>query len=149
MDNKNFNRRNFIISLGKGTAVCIGGFFLMKNWPDTASAEPNLVNSSSFPQLRNDIFFGKYNDMDTISYKMSDDNVTCGFNQPGNEIIKKLDGHHTIEQIANSIVEKFDIKDSKSFNAKIAYFVAQLGILGFLHEPFYTNIFYKSVEIYE
>ncbi|WP_026259666.1 PqqD family protein [Desulfobacter curvatus] len=138
------NRRDFLISLGQGAAVCIGGFFLINHWPDCPPALSNPIINASLPKLRKDIVSGSYQDMATIGYTTGDDEVLCAVNVIGRTILNKLDGQHTIEGIAEAVAVEFNIPEYEPLNAKIAYFVAQLGMIGFLCDPFYATIYFES-----
>ncbi len=144
-----FNRRTFLIRLGAGVAGSIGGYFLIRNWPQNTAVDMSAIQTTSLhPQIKKDIVFGQYQDMTTISNGKGKENVLCAFNLPGEIIISKLDGEHTIEQISDALISGLDLKTKLSLDAPIATFVAQLGMLGFLTEPFHATIYYENTITY-
>jgi hypothetical protein len=143
------NRRRFLIRLGAGAAWGIGGFFFAQRWPVPAeAATPAMPGVALQPRLRKDIVDGRYDDMAAISYGQGEHRVMCAINRPGGIVISKLDGCHTIDQIAQALKSALALDDQVRLEAPVARFVAQLGMLGFLAEPFYATIYYENTQTY-
>lgn len=70
----------------------------------------------------------------------------CGVNATGAEILDHLDGRHTIDQIGAALAEGLGVAPGEAFSAKVAFFVAQLGELGFLAEPFHARIVFEATD---
>jgi hypothetical protein len=141
------NRRRFLIRLGAGAAGGIGGFFLLQRWPVPAEADaPTKPPMSLRPRLRKDIADSRYEGMAAISYGSGTERVLCAINRPGRIVTGRLDGHHTIEQIAQALASDLGLHAPARLEAPVARFVAQLGMLGFLAEPFYATIYYENTQ---
>jgi Coenzyme PQQ synthesis protein D (PqqD) len=141
------NRRRFLIRLGAGAAGGIGGFFLLQRWPVPAeAAAPAKPPISLRPRLRKDIADSRYAGMAAISYGRGAQRVLCAINRPGRMVTSRLDGRHTIEQIAQSLASELALDAPACLEAPVAQFVAQLGMLGFLAEPFYATIYYEITQ---
>ncbi|GEM_PF-4049679 len=137
------NRRTFLIRLGASVAGGISGFFLVPRWPAVAmAADPQPP--SPRPRLKDDIVFGRYEGMDSISYGIEGEQVLCAVNHPGLLIVDKLDGRHTIDGIGAAVKTALGLAATEDLDAQIAGFVAQLGALGFLAEPFYATLYYEN-----
>lgn len=141
------NRRRFLIRLGAGAAGGIGGFFLMQRPPVLAeAAAPAEPPVSLRPRLRKDIVAGRYDNMAAISYGRGAQRVLCAINRPGGIVIGQLDGRHTVGQIARELTSALALDTQDRLEAPVAHFVAQLGMLGFLAEPFYATIYYENTQ---
>jgi hypothetical protein len=68
------------------------------------------------------------------------DGSLCAVNAPGADVLRRLDGAHTIEQITRAAARSAGAKPDESHTAGMASFVAQLGAAGFLDAPFYAQI---------
>jgi hypothetical protein len=66
--------------------------------------------------------------------------VRCTVDDTGAEIIRFLDGNRTVEDLSERIASSGRWCDSSASRAEIAFFIAQLGMLGFLAKPFYAHI---------
>ena len=64
----------------------------------------------------------------------------------GAEIVNRLDGRHTIDQIGAALADRFGIDGGEALSAKVALFVAQLGEMGLLTRPFYAQIVYQETD---
>lgn len=147
MTENQLNRRTFLIRLGAGVAGGIGGFFLMPLQPVFSEPVPlDQPTTSARPQMRHDIVLGRYDDMEAISYGRGDSKVLCAINRPGGIIISKLDGAHTIDEIAEALKSDLGLEANVALGAPVAQFVARLGMLGFLAEPFYATIYYENTQ---
>lgn len=147
MSENQLNRRTFLIRLGAGVAGGIGGFFLMPHPPALSSAAPlKQPQATTRPRMRHDIVLGRYAEMEAISYGRDERKVLCAINQAGSIIISKLDGRHTIDEIGEALKSGLGIDAQVALDAPVAHFVAQLGMLGFLTNPFYATIYYENMQ---
>ena len=147
MAERMMNRRRFLIRLGAGAAGGIGGFFLLRRWPVPAeAAAPAKPSISMQPRLRKGIVDGRHEGMAAISYGRGAQRVLCAINRPGRMVTSRLDGRHTIEQIAQALASELGLDAPARLEAPVAQFVAQLGMLGFLAEPFYATIYYENTQ---
>ena len=143
---QNLTRRDFLISLTGSSVALITGYFLFRTVGVENILSSHSKNGSSlFPCLKKEIVFGINDEMVTI-YLKNDDSVLCAVNEIGAIIINRLDGRHTVSDISKTLGKKFNIELSESLNAQIANFIAQIGSLGFLRDPFYTTIFFEAVK---
>lgn len=86
------------------------------------------------PKLIKGVTWGEYDGKITLKQKEKD--IHCAVNDSGEAIIKLLDGKNSIEDIT----KKINNKEDEVLSSKIAYFVANLGMLGLLEEAFYAYI---------
>ena len=141
------NRRRFLIRFGAGLTGGIGGFYLLNQWPDELHERlPESFQGTLFPKLRKDIVFGQHEDLKTIRHGTGADMILCAINRPGGIIIDSLDGMHTIDRIERALKSTLGLDPMACLQAPIAHFVAQLGMLGFLAEPFYATLYYENIE---
>ena len=84
--------------------------------------------------------------MAAISYGRGAQRVLCAINRPGRIVTGKLDGRHTVEQIAQALASDLGLDAQARLEAPVAQFIAQLGMLGFLAEPFYATIYYENTQ---
>ena len=133
-----FSRRQFLITLGLG-AGAVSGYFLFKPLsPATIFPSVHAPVPEDCPRLSHDVMFGM--DADGLTTICRSDSSTCAVNQTGGEILKLLDGRHTIAAIGLAVALASGGSPSEAIEAKLAAFVANLGMLGFLREPFYACI---------
>ncbi|MDM8551212.1 hypothetical protein QUF72_14095 [Desulfobacterales bacterium HSG2] len=94
------------------------------------------------PELKDDVKFGRdsENGMITISRIDSPTPFLCAINHIGELVIKRLDGKHRVEDISRALVSEIDIQRNRLKDTNIALFIAQLGMMNFLKEPFYINV---------
>jgi hypothetical protein len=78
--------------------------------------------------------------MTYIGRPSESDRLVCAVNQTGARVLRLLDGQHTVSQIAGDLAARLHITRTEAFDAKIAGFIAQLGMLTLLQEPFYVRI---------
>ena len=138
---KKMTRRRFFIDLGIGTGIFIAGYILGRESSSKifGLTEPQ-PKADKKPNLRDDIVFGTDGELATIKLKNQKDQKLCAVNQTGAAILKRLDGKHTIEEISEYIATMGNCYRTEKMDANIACFVAQLGMLGFLTAPYYTQI---------
>lgn len=135
---KGMSRRDFLITLGAGTAATISGYFFIQGQFTQESSKSTL--EKQLPILKHDIKFGKAENLLTITRKTERSTITCAVNDIGKEIINKVDGKHTVQEISKHIAKKAGTSRTELMDARIAYFITQLGILGFLKEAYHVNI---------
>ena len=144
--NKNpMHRRDFLIRLGSGLAASvITGYFVFEMTKTADNDNQNNFldgdhsnNHSNKPKLSNLIKMVSENN----SLVLYGENVTCSVNKTGEKIIQLLDGKHTLYQISSKISEFYSIEYTDDIEVSIAYFICQLGSLGFLSSPFYVTIY--------
>lgn len=137
----NLTRRNFLISLGT-TALSISGYFLIGGGSlKEVLADTEGVVAGMRPKLVPDIFFEEStSDLTLLQRRDANHHNKCAVNRIGSFIIRRLNGRHTIEGISSLLSEEEGFTRYHSLEADIAQFVANLGMLGFLLDPFYANI---------
>lgn len=139
-DRGQLGRRTFLISLGVGTAA-IAGYFVVRCRPSalaTASSDPPI--STLLPRLEEKVTLGRDGDLMTLRHLSEEDSPLCAVNRYGAEIVALLDGRHTVPQIANILAGRMGIPLTETMQSKIAYFITQVGEMGFLQEPYYACI---------
>ena len=133
-------RREFKIAFGAAAGSAILGYLLVRpeQAPETAPA-----TLSPRPKLRKGgaIEGPGADGMTTIRLP---DGSLCAVNAPGAEVLRRLDGAHTIDQITRAAGKSSGVVPDASLAAKMACFVAQLGAAGFLDRPFYAQIVGRS-----
>ena len=135
------SRREFLISLGAGTGASIAGYFLLHNgWANPAFASAPVSSQSVCPRLREDLVFCIEEGLVTLHAAGQNGLPTCAVNDIGGEVLRRLDGRHTITQIGQEIAAAWRLQPSEALDARLAFFVTQVGMLGFLREPFYACI---------
>lgn len=134
-------RRDFFITLGTGAAAGIAGYFLVQRAfsPLPASLDDG-TGPTRPPCLKEDVVFGNDGDMVTVSLSGGGSPVVCAANRPGQEVLTRLDGRHTIEEMSRAVAAAVGVSRTEALDAKVAHFVAQVGMLGFLREPFFACI---------
>jgi hypothetical protein len=135
-------RRAFLITLGAGATAAITGYFLtppgVPPCPDPA-ATPS--DAATRPRLKADAQFGADGDLTTLRRTDADGPVLCAVNTIGERVLTRLDGRHTIEEIAEALACGAGTPRAKTLEAGVAAFVAELGSLGFLEMPFYVYLY--------
>lgn len=134
-------RRKFVISLGAGVTSVIAGYFLVSE--SFSSSGNGEKESGGFvrPQLRKDVVFGNKEGLVTINRPDGEEPVLYAVNDLGAEILRRLDGNHTVEDIGGVLAAMVKNCRKEEMNAKIALFVAQTAMLGFLSKPFYARLY--------
>ncbi len=143
-------RRKFLLHTAAGiTASLFAGhlFWRADNEPVKPmfdKPEPPVNAAASTPLLRTDVLAYKQNETFVLERRSQTDNslhCRCTVNETGAEIFRHLNGRHTIEDIAERIAMAGIGADKNAAYAEIALFVAQLGSIGFLAEPYYVQIY--------
>lgn len=136
------SRRQFLILLGAGASASIFGYYTLPS-PDeqAAAAAPQTPSSQEArPRLRDDLTFSQHAEMTYMAWQSDPGRPVCAVNQTGARVLRLLDGQHTVSQIAGDLAARLHITRTEAFDAKIAGFIAQLGMLTLLQEPFYVRI---------
>jgi hypothetical protein len=131
------NRRNFILKLGAGTVATVTLSVILK---DLLLPENNAQEHNNKPKLKNDVIIKPYGkEYMAFSSGNSGSNQII-VNKNGLEIISMLDGHNTVEDIADAYSTKFKLTRTDELDSKIAFFISQVALVSFLQTPFYVNI---------
>ncbi len=146
---KNLQRRKFLLYAITGiTATIISGQFLLSN--SRRQKDYAIIKSEHEaatpckPKLKKGIISSKKGDLHHFEYRTGKNKVlisSCSVNEVGKNIIRHLNGQHTIEQISQLIVKGNKHPVVNTSCAEIAQFVAELGGLGFLTLPYYAQIY--------
>lgn len=138
---QHLSRRTFLILLGAGASASIFGYYFTPRRDEQAAAAPQTPSSQETrPRLRDDLTFSQRAEMTYIGRPSDPDRLVCAVNQTGAHVLRLLDGQHTVSQIAGDLAARLHITRTEAFDAKIAGFIAQLGMLTLLQEPFYVRI---------
>ena len=129
-------RREFKIALGAAAGSGILGYLLVR---PARAPEPASVPHSPHPKLRKGLAIEGPGSDGMTTIRLLDGSL-CAVNAPGADVLRRLDGAHTIEQIAGAAGRRAGVTPDAALTAKIACFVAQLGAAGFLDMPFYAQI---------
>lgn len=147
-------RRRFLIYISLGLASSLVGGELYCSDIDAHGTKLNMPRSNSSdqiitmkPKLRKGVLEVRKEKFHIFEYRPNPGDAECGcaINETGAAIIRLLDGRHSIEDIAHSTVLTETAFHFKEACAKIAFFVAQLGAIGLLAEPYYVQIY----EVYD
>jgi len=143
---KGLTRREFVIRLGAGAGAGIVVFFPLRGELFTPSGTlKGPPGQPDRPRLRDDIVFGMDGEMTTICRHEEANPILCAVNRPGREVLRRLDGRHTIEEISKAVATHMNISATEALDAKVALFVAHLSMLGFLQKAFCPYIIEKVV----
>ena len=129
-------RREFKIAFGAAAGSGILGYLLVR--PERAP-EAFSTTHSPRPKLRKGVAIEGPGADGMTSIRLPDGSL-CAVNAPGAEVLRRLDGAHTIDQITRAAGKSAGVVPDASLAAKMACFVAQLGAAGFLDRPFYAQI---------
>jgi hypothetical protein len=136
-DNKSnnlFSRRNFLISLGAGSAMAITGFFIGEKLINNNETD----TYSDFPQLadcQRQIVGGQLRLHAPVG-------TACAVNTTGEYITGLLDGRRSLKDICDCVAQRYSVPHTGDLEASVAMFICSLGMAGFLVKPY-------SVYIYE
>lgn len=131
-------RQEFIIRLGAGLGALIAASFLV---PGDVPVPPRVPASDgrhrrARPELHPDARVSRSNDLFTVQHGGGSRAVICTTNQAWEAIILRLDGRHTIGQLADAVSEAVGVPHTDALDAKVACFVAQLSMMGFLRREY-------------
>lgn len=137
------SRRGFLISLGAGAAAITG--YVLGGIPGLSKPKASRPpgQACEAPCLLADVTFGSDNDMLTLS-RPGTDSPVCAVNRVGGAVIRRLDGGHKIDDISRILAGEYGLEGGEALEAKVAFFVTQLGMMGFLDRPFYVQIYERA-----
>jgi hypothetical protein len=134
------SRRRFLLYVTVGGAWLTVGH-IVRHRPEKTPTSDEYA--SRMPKLREDVTM-QYDNIQHVyecEVQGKDGNATCcTVNDTGAEIIRLLNGKRTVEDLSEQTASSGHWRDSNASRAEIAYFITQLGILGFLAKPFYAHI---------
>ena len=134
-----WTRRSFAISLAAAASAAVAGYFLVREDP-AGPARSAGETGSHRPRLAAGVVFGQADGAVTIARGQGSDAVVCGVNEVGRAILERLDGEHTIGDIAEVLSRRLEQPRTDAMDAGVAVFVARLGQTGFLREPFHAMV---------
>lgn len=145
---KGFTRRKFVLGLGAGACIGIVGVFAYRTRKEdrgesrkeeeaTPSAKEGM---STCPWLRADIVTEWQGPWFVAERGTGLGPTTCRVNRAGARVIQRLDGQSTIGAISKALAAELGLTRTERTDAQVATFVAHLGMLGFLREPFHVTI---------
>lgn len=138
-------RRSFLISLGAGAGASIAGYLVYRLVDASRMSQPQPAAAGSCPKLKDDVVFGTSSDgLATMTRPADESHAICAVNHVGEAVLRLMDGTRTIEEISTAVAAEASIEMSEALAAKVAYFVAHVGMLGFLCQPFHANIFERA-----
>jgi len=129
------SRRAFLISLGAGAAG-ITGYAL---WPALCRVVGQAADPR--PRLHNSLVVGRDGDGYQTLATSPDEAPRFAVNRVGEAVLCRLDGRHTIAQVATAVARELHLTPGERLEAGIAEFVAQVGQAGLLVAPFYATLF--------
>lgn len=144
---RGLTRRSFVIEVGGGSVAAIAGYVIAQRRPfsHTNSLE-SAGDDHPKPRLKHGVIFGKDDFLTTLSLPGEPEGVMIAVNENGAGILSQLDGTATVSDIANEYARKKHIASDNCLEAKMALFVAEVAMCGFLDAPFHANIFECRVE---
>jgi len=135
-------RRTFMISLGSSAAVAISGcFFLIHDAASSQEVSVGEGSASEVPMLKEGVILRRQADGATLLSGVAQAAPTCAVNHAGAEVLRLLDGRHSIADLSRKVAATVGVPWTETLQANIAFFVAQLGICGFLRDPFYALLY--------
>jgi hypothetical protein len=134
-------RRTFLMKLGVGTAA-IAGYFVpgCSTFTSDSAGGNGRPASTLLPRLRGSVSLGRDGDMTTLRLHSAEDSPLCAVNHYGADVVGLLDGRHTVPQIASILADRMEVSLTEAIQSQIAYFITQVGEMGFLQEPYYAYI---------
>ena len=131
------SRREFLICLGSGAAATIAGYFLTKLIPVALPATPQTASAQ--PRIRKEISARREAEMYVLEAKGHDQPLGA-VNSAGWEVLQRLDGSRSIQDITSALAAGAGLASNEAMEGKVACFVAQLGEMGLLQQPYYVQI---------
>jgi hypothetical protein len=130
---KTLTRRNFLWTLGSGSAIVIAGFFTGKllsaddkNYPPTA-AMPQLIDCKRTEN----------NEQTVLTFS----DYACTVNRTGDFITRLLDGQNTLDEICRKVAEHYSMPRTDELNTSVTLFICSLSQANMLKSPFYATIY--------
>ncbi|GEM_PF-2639310 len=111
---------------------------------DNPEAIPHSLPTPDKPRVKPGVEMCKRGKSYVFEYRCEKEQTLkcrCTVNKSGAEIMQNLDGSHTIEEVAALVSADGATAADATACAKIAQFVAQLGSIGFLIQPYYVHIY--------
>jgi hypothetical protein len=130
------NRRDFLFTLGAGTAFAVSGYFLWDSEKENKTVTQPV--SSDKPKLNSNVHTEQH---ENGMLKLSHESNSCFVNITGQQVISFMDGRNTIINIAQKIAGFYSLEYSDELITSIATFVSQLANAGFLKSPFYATLY--------
>ncbi len=140
-----WTRRSFAISLAAAASAAVAGYFLVREGSEEPS-RPNGEAGTHRPRLADGVTFGEDRGAVTLARGEGADATVCGVNGVGAAILDRLDGEHTVGDIAATLSRRLDQPRTDAMDAGIAVFVARLGQMGFLREPFHAMVIERYLD---
>lgn len=141
---RRFTRKAFLVALGTGAAVAISGHFLSRRENSGPTSGAASGPSSKYPKLKPGLRTDREGEFLKLVRQDGKDPVICLVNYPGRVAVGLMDGRHTTEDIAHAMADQFGLEKTEALNAKMAIFIAELGMMGFLEQPYYSYVFYEE-----
>lgn len=143
-------RRQVLFYLGGGVVAAITGFFtfpsiVMREGQSSGSPATDQTNCPVKPCLKSGFYRRQIGELTKLEWRNKENAITCAVNDVGICVVELLNGQHTIEDISKHVAKKYRLVHTEAMDAGVACFVAQLAMLDYLAEPFYTQI-YEIVE---
>jgi hypothetical protein len=130
-------RKELLISLGAGIATAIAGYLVGPR--QALASPPGSLRPGARPCLRGDVTLAREDGLLTLR-RGDDPHVHGAVNEPGERVVRLLDGYHTVEEIAAAVARDLGVRPSEETVGAVAHFIAELGMLSFLEAPFYAVI---------
>ena len=143
-EQRGYTRKSFLVALGSGAAATICGLFLFHEGRSETTGQAAQTLPSKYPRLKQDLGTGREGELLTLTTRDDPHPVVCAVNQPGMTAMGLMNGRRTIEEIAKAMADEYRLDRTESLTAKVAGFTAQLGMMGFLEEPYYACISYEE-----
>lgn len=135
-------RRTFFWALAGGVAgASIAGFVMSRPNCQETSPKPRDANgrAEAQPRLRDGVNLTPAPDGIQLWLKDVGEPV-AGVNRTGGWIVERLNGQHTVSEIARELSRQLGLPHEESRDAKVAWFIAELGQIGLLCDPYYVQI---------
>lgn len=132
-------RRDFVYALAGASGAAIVGYFATHAVGPVEV--PTGIRGGARPALRSGVVPRRQG---AQTFYDAPDGTLCAVNDVGERVIGLLDGRHTVGAVAGQLARDLDVQRTEGLEARVAEFVAQLGILGFLRQPFVAHIVYRS-----
>ena len=133
-------RKDFLLTLCS-SAAAISGYFLLASPAKDLDAPQGSAHSFNLrPALRPNLEYRREGPLLIVTSDTTPPGNACAVNSIGATVLQHLNGRHTIADLAQKVAAAVDIRPDEVLEAKLAFFVAQLGMLGLLVEPFYACV---------
>jgi len=133
-------RRRVLIALGAAGGACLVAHLSFRA-SERAAPLPPAGEAARPPRLGADVLFAPAGGLVSLRRQGAPPGEQCRVNRAGAAIARRLDGSRDISAIARELERELGLEPSDDHDAKVAYFVAQLGELDLLAEPFYACLY--------